>query len=340
MGASRYPSPPTAQVPESDLERANSDTCLVCMTGLFKRLRRETKLSRTILSQKAEASAGNDGIKDAVEEPSSPARLVPSPDCDQACESDLEREAVSRNDPSSAKDDSDGSCSKEAELMVPAGVAVPWANTWLMRMISLFQRIRRESQPKGAIQCASYFAALDEMSGVYDLFFSVAVVRNEMKRDMVNHLGEVKERLAAAGMDAETTTLRTLLEHDVKLLGVDQIRWHRQRSAVWGLLWINRASHFIFTFLRELIQGKSGKDAVDAAYKTLSVYHGLLTRKFVSMAMAVAPMKREDIIMKIGLPDESVTLREGGTFLALGEVVVHDITAMMDELGTNFPDRV
>lgn len=36
----------------------------------------------------------------------------------------------------------------------------------------------------------------------------------------------------------------------------------------------------------------------------------------------------------------AVTLREGAAFLALGEPIVQDITAMMEELGTNFPDRM
>ena len=59
---------------------------------------------------------------------------------------------------------------------------VPWAGTWLMKMIRLFERIQREPGSRGAIQCASYFAALEEMSGVYDLLFSVELVRGQSPR--------------------------------------------------------------------------------------------------------------------------------------------------------------
>jgi hypothetical protein len=268
--------------------------------------------------------------KDETAEVSSATSTVEPPTSLHASDSDPERDAECHPEDAAVA----------VPVVVPATVPVPWADTWLMRMIGLFQRIQREPVSRGAIQCASYFAALDEMSGVYDMLFSVAPVRNQLKSDLANNLGEVKERLAAAGMDAHTTTLRTLLEHDLKLLGVDKIRLHKHRSAIWGLLWVNRASIFIFAFLREIIKGRTGKEAVDTAYETLSPYHGFLTRKFVGLAMTVAPMRRDDLIVKMGLPDEAMTLREGAAFLALGEPIIQDITAMMDELDTNFLDRM
>jgi hypothetical protein len=207
-------------------------------------------------------------------------------------------------------------------------------------MILLYRGIQREPNPVGAIQCASFFAALEEMSGVYDLLFSVAPVRGQLKSDLNNNLNEVKERLAAAGWSAEGTTLREILQHDLQLIGVDGCRLHKNRSAIWGLLWVNRASTFIFTFLKGIVDGKTGKESAEVAYAELSVYHGFFTRKFVGMAMTVGSMSREELIRKMELPDEETAVRMAREFIELGEPLVRDITALQDELGTNFPDRM
>jgi len=216
----------------------------------------------------------------------------------------------------------------------------PAHDVWITQMNRLFQQVRREPKPVGSINCASYFRAMDSMSGIYDALFSVALVRNQLKSDIENNLGEIKERLAAANMDAESTTLRELMLHDLQKVGLDKVRLHRQRSAIWGQLWVNRASTFIFAFLSEILKGKTGGQAAEAAYGTLRPFHGWMTRNFVGMAMTAGAISREGLITKLDLPDEATALQEMSTFLTLGEPIVADILELMEELGTNFPDRM
>eukprot|EP00930_Biecheleria_cincta_P065872 TRINITY_DN5178_c0_g3_i1.p1 TRINITY_DN5178_c0_g3~~TRINITY_DN5178_c0_g3_i1.p1 ORF type:complete len:347 (-),score=97.88 TRINITY_DN5178_c0_g3_i1:331-1371(-) len=216
----------------------------------------------------------------------------------------------------------------------------PVHDVWLTQMNQLFRQIRREPKPPGSIQCASYFRAMEAMPGIYDALFSVQLVRSQLKGDIENNLGEIKERLADANMDAESTTLREIMLHDLQKVGLDNVRLHRQRSAIWGQLWVNRASKFIFTFLRQILEGKSGKQAAEAAYDTLRPFHGWMTRNFVGMAMTAAAISREGLIEKLDLPDEATAMKEMSNFLTLGEPIVADILELMEELGTNFPDRM
>jgi hypothetical protein len=212
--------------------------------------------------------------------------------------------------------------------------------TWLDKMIKRYSSIRRVSDSVGDIQLSSYFAAVEETAGIYDILFSSAVVRGQLKKDLGSNLNEVKERLELTGWSAEDTTLRELLQHDLGLIGIDGCRLHRKRSAIWGALWVNRASRFILSVLRGFVSGKTGKEAAAVAYEELSVYHGLLTRKFVGMAMTVASISKDDLIRKLEMPDEATTLGKCSEFLAVGQPLVNDIIALMEELGTNFPDRM
>jgi len=51
-------------------------------------------------------------------------------------------------------------------------------------------------------------------------------------------------------------------------------------------------------------------------------------------------MSREELIRKMALPDDETAVRLAREFIALGKPLVTDIIALMDELGTNFPDRM
>lgn len=301
--------------------------------------------SLELTGEKTEAAPGLEAAPEleeqkAVSLPDATAAVQPNESAqpEEAQNADKSSDAVKQ---SAAAGYTGDSVQPEAGPPEPAATEAPLQHdVWMAQMNQLFRRVRREPKPPGSIQCASYFRAIERMTGIYDALFSVQMVRSQLKSDLENNLGEIKERLAAANMDAETTTLRELMLHDLNKVGIDKVRLHRERSAIWGQLWVNRASKFIFTFLREILEGKTGTKAAETAYATLQPFHGWFTRKFVGMAMTAASVSREGLLAKLEFPDEATAMKETKIFLELGEPIVADILELMEEMGTNFPDRM
>jgi hypothetical protein len=107
-------------------------------------------------------------------------------------------------------------------------------------------------------------------------------------------------------------------------------------NGVVGLLWLNRALHYITLMVKGLHEGATSKEAARAAYNgALKPYHGWVTSKFVGAAMGMCPDK-SDILKKLGIthPDELQR------FIGLLEPIVHETLALLDSSGCNFPDKV
>ena len=51
----------------------------------------------------------------------------------------------------------------------------------------------------------------------YDAIFSIEMARRQLKSDIENSIDQIKERLLATGLDPRTTTLRELVENELKL---------------------------------------------------------------------------------------------------------------------------
>jgi len=213
--------------------------------------------------------------------------------------------------------------------------------TWIPEQLELLKAIDRQDTPKGNINCATYLAMVDNISKVYDALFSIEVARRQLKSDIDNSIEQIKERLVATNLDPKNTSLRELIENELKpeVYGPEKCRDRKARSAVIGLLWTNRAVGFVVVFMRGLHDGNSAKEAAGKAYDTLKQYHGWLTSKAVGTIMTAAP-KREKILETMGIMNEAQGKEAVGPFLTLIEPIVADIIAMMDELGCNFPDKV
>jgi len=208
-------------------------------------------------------------------------------------------------------------------------------------MVELLKAVDRSPSPPGNINCATYLAAVDNISKVYDALFSIEMARRQLKSDIENSIDQIKERLLATRLDPRTTTLRELMENELKpeIYGPEKCRDRKARSAVIGLLWTNRAVGFVVVFMRGLHDGLSAKDASNMAYATLKQYHGWLTSKAVGTIMTAAP-KRETILETMGIASEAQGKQLIGPLLELIEPLVADIIVMMDALGCNFADKV
>ena len=213
--------------------------------------------------------------------------------------------------------------------------------TWIPEMIELLQAVDRKDSPPGNINCATYLAAMDNISKVYDALFSIEVARRQLKSDIENSIDQIKERLLATNLDPKTTTLRELMENELKpeVYGPEKCRDRKARSAVIGLLWTNRAVGFVVVFMRGLHDGLTAKDAAGKAYDTLKQYHGWLTSKAVGTIMTAAP-KREKILETMSISSQAEGVQKVSPFLQLIEPIVADIITMMEELGCNYPDKV
>ena len=60
----------------------------------------------------------------------------------------------------------------------------------------------------------------------YDALFSIAVARKQLKSDIENSLEQIKERLVATNVDPKTTTLRQLMENELRpeVYGMEKCR--------------------------------------------------------------------------------------------------------------------
>jgi hypothetical protein len=166
--------------------------------------------------------------------------------------------------------------------------------TWLQAMATALEACQVDEQ--GNIPADAYLAAMEKIPPVYEALFSYKMVVNILKKDIFNAAQSVREGAHAVPPPSTgVVTLNMMVMHELRCVGnstsntehtpsprlphlLPAPRRHAHRlknvsgiekdksCGSHSLLWLNRASTFMTTFMRGMYDGAEPKAAAQAAY--------------------------------------------------------------------------
>lgn len=216
-------------------------------------------------------------------------------------------------------------------------------DTWVAKQAVVLRLVKRTEA--GDIDTATYLDAIARVTEIYDAMFPgywpvMTTVRNLLKNDIENGVNVVRTG-AAECPDGKGATLKSMVTYQLETMGADACRTAKD-NATKSLLWLNRSTTFMSVLLRNIVSADTD-DATSAAYaayeKVLKQYHTDTNVFVVGNAMSLAP-GRSGVLSALQMTTEELVQTQLIPLLELMEPLVAWISAMLSELGANFPDKM
>lgn len=200
----------------------------------------------------------------------------------------------------------------------------------------MVRAIKRDAN--GNIETDSYLSAMDKVPEVYAIIFGSGFAEKILRGDVQNSAGLTRKFMNELP-DGAGKTLHAMVAHGMKTVP-REVAVKDKDSICRQVLWLNRAVRFITRFLEGLAEGRTSSDAASHAYATeIKMYHGWLVGKAVGSIMSIAPNK-ESIIRRFGFPTEEAILLEVNTLIKELRPLVDEVLKLLDDLGSNFAEKV